>query len=129
MRSLRNLDSLKMADHGHWQGIHIGAFNAILGRQPFYRDMEQELNGAYYNWNIKGLREFNIVIFEVLRPFLFGGLTIEELKEFGQHPKAVERGKEIWAKMQGDVTLLQYLAQYGRETILGLMAGRNQEEG
>ena len=43
LRTLRNLDTLKLSDHGDWRKVHLGAIESILGRTPFYREIQPAL--------------------------------------------------------------------------------------
>ncbi|MCH5229333.1 MAG: WbqC family protein [Muribaculaceae bacterium] len=120
-RKLRNLyDDLRLSEHGNWRRVHMGALEASLGKKPFYRHLEMPLRMVYQDKKLDLLEEFNLAIFKVLISFLLGEITPSQLKE--NNDILTERGKEIANKIKPEISLLYPLAEFGRETLLGLLA-------
>lgn len=57
---LKRKDSDPMlSDHGKWRREHLGAFNAIYGRTPYYEHLMPEIREVYDNSAGISLQEFN----------------------------------------------------------------------
>ena len=123
-RQLRNINQdsdLRLSEHGDWRRVHLGTLEAVLGRNPFFRDIQTRIRDVYENKNISSLEEFNLAIFQVIYTFLFEGMEISHLKNYFPNPVIRERGKEIATQINFDVSILEALSIYGKETILGLI--------
>lgn len=120
LRDIENLPDLKLSEHGDWRKIHLGALEACLGKKPFYRDIENRLLTIYSNKNIETIENFNTAIFNVVLSFLMGNLRAEDLFQINLKPQLKERGKEIAKKIKKEISILQPLSEFGRETVLGI---------
>lgn len=122
LRSAEKINDLKLSEHGDWRKIHLGALEAALGRQPFYRYLEPRINKVYRNTGINILKDFNTAIFKEIYSFLLEGITADKLREFSESRVLAERGKEIAEEINKDVSVVQALSCYGKETLIALMA-------
>lgn len=122
LRSFAKMEALRLSEHGDWRKLHLGALDAILGRKPFYRYLEPKLKKIYLNSELKTLRDFNFAIFEVLFSFLMENVSPSIIRNNEHRPEIKMRGKEISETLKGDETILQGIATFGKETLLGLLA-------
>lgn len=122
LRSIDKIMDLELSDHGEWRKNHLGSIEACLGRKPYYRYIEEPLKEVYHNTSLVNLESFNLAIFKIVDTFLMGNLKAEDLQHFFKNPCLIERGHELAEKFNPDISILQYLSEYGRESILGIMA-------
>ena len=122
LRSFSKIEDLRLSEHGDWRKVHLGALEAILGRKPFFRDLEPGLKNVYLNSQLLSLKDFNFAIFEVLFSFFIGNISPATLAEFKNNPKVKARGKEIAGQFRSGMSVLQAAASFGKETLLGLLA-------
>ena len=120
LRDIENLTDLKLSEHGDWRKIHLGALESCLGKKPFYRDIENRLVTIYSNKNIETIENFNTAIFNVVLSFLMGNLRTEDLSQINLKSQLKERGEEIAKKIKKEISILQPLSEFGRETVLGI---------
>lgn len=124
-RQLRNpqkLNGLKISEHGEWRKNHMGAIEACLGKTPFFRYIEDPILKIIQDKKISLLRDFNIAIFRVLFSFLFENVTLEHIEKFQENRAIKERGLEIANNLDCNLSCLEAISRFGRETLLGLMA-------
>ena len=124
-RQLRNsekMSDLRLSEHGEWRKVHLRSNDALLGKTPFYRSIEQQLGSVYSNTRLESLKEFNLAIFNILYSFLMGNVAPESLMQYKLKPVLKERGEEIAKLMHPSMSILQDIALYGKETLLGVLA-------
>ena len=122
LRTFQKLSRLRLSEHGDWRRVHLGAIEALLGRKPYYRHLENGIKEIYHNRDLQTLEEFNIAIFNYLFSFLMEDVTEFTLKQFRENPVIKERGKEIARHIDSGISLLQAIASYGKEALLGILA-------
>lgn len=122
LRSYSNIEGLNLSDHGNWPHVHLGAIEALIGRAPFYKELEEQIKGIYLDKELKTMHDFNFAIFHVLFSFLMGNIG-PEFSGLPEEGAVLARGEEIAAKIDPEVSLLQTLAMYGPETLLGICSG------
>ena len=125
LRSFDKIAGLRLSDHGLWRKNHLGALQALLGKKPFYRHIERALHDVYSNSELDTLKEFNMAIFRLINSFLMENIEVTELSQYAEVPVVKARGQEIAEEMGKDVSVLQALMSYGKETLLGLLAFDN----
>ena len=122
LRSFDKINDLKLSDHGDWRKNHLRAIESTLGKKPFFRYLDSPLNEIYCNKDIELLGDFNTAIFNILKTFLFGNLNPCDLKLFYSYLHLIERGTEIATKINPEISILQILAEFGRESMIGILA-------
>ena len=122
LRSFRNIEELKLSEHGDWRRIHLAALETMLGRKPFFPHLEEGLKEVYRNRDITTLKDFNTAIFEVVCSFLIENISHVSLNEWKKNSSIRERGKEILASLDGRASVVEAISDYGKETLLALMA-------
>ncbi|MCH5224630.1 MAG: WbqC family protein [Muribaculaceae bacterium] len=125
-KALPSISQLRLSDHGNWRKNHLGAFESILGKKPYYRHLEPGLKAIYLDTRIEKLGDFNTAIFGTLFAFLMRNVTASQLREaqFREaicHPAVKARGRELADQIDKEVSLLQSLSEHGPETLLGLI--------
>ena len=122
LRNLSKMEGLYLSEHGDWRKNHLGTFEACLGKTPFYHHIEGALKTIYENRDATSLEHFNTAIFRELTSFLLGNEDSSSLK-FDLYKNAVKaRGEEVAEGIDPDMTILQSLSVFGKETLLGLLA-------
>ena len=125
LREIERRPEIYLSEHGNWRKNHLGAIEACLGKKPFYRELEPAIKRVYQDLSIRTLEGFNTAISEALFTFLMGNIKEDSLKEFRENPAVRARGKEVLNSMNKEISLIQNLAVFGRETLLGLMVADN----
>lgn len=123
-RQLRNpdaIESLQLSDHGDWRRIHLGAFEACLGSLPFYRHIEEDFKQVYSDKSVSSLRDFNAAIFNILKTFLLENVNPDFLATASANETLIDRGREISRGINPEISSLQAIAKYGRESLLGIL--------
>lgn len=121
LRNLGKVTRLSLSHHGNWKKTIPFSIDAALGRKPFYRYLEPSLVEIFQSSGISNIEELNSAIFRVLQAFLMHNINSGELKGFWQKDTLQKRGKEIAGMVNPQVSVLQPLAIFGPETLLGLM--------
>ena len=125
-RQLRSLDKVKdirLSDHGDWRRIHVATIEACLGRKPFFRYFEESLCDIYQNRKLFTLEEFNSAVFQFLYTFLIGNLNLSEV-DLSLNRIIFNRGYEIAEQLNPEVSSLEAISTYGKETLLGFLSMR-----
>lgn len=122
LRDSRKISSLKLSTHGDWRKNHLGGMEACLGRKPFFCELINLISNVYSDPLISTVKHFNSAIFKAIFPFFIGNLKLEDLSEFYRSSILRQRGKEIASFFQPEISILQPLSDFGRETILGILA-------
>ena len=125
LRSMHKVSSLRLSDHGDWRKVHLRAMDACLGRKPFYPHVFPIVASVYEDRGFMSLKDFNSAIFERLLSFLINDIPAEMLAEFFTRTLLRERGEEIASKIEGRLSFLSILTEYGKESLLGFMAYKN----
>ena len=113
---------MKLSEQGDWRKVHLGAIEACLGRKPFFRHLEIRIKDVYSNTSLDNLKEFNSAIFQILYSFLMENISPEDLSGFKNNPVLLERGKEIARNWKTEISALQAVADFGKESLLGILA-------
>lgn len=124
-RQLRDADKLNLlalSEHGEWRKIHLGALEANLGSLPYYRHLEARISDIFRDHSLRLLSEFNTAIFREISTFLLDTVKPDELKIYFTDTTLRSRGEEIAGKIDPDISVIQYVAELGKETVLGLLA-------
>lgn len=122
LRTWDKINNLYLSEHGDWRKVHLGAWEAILGRKPFFRYLEPALRDVYCDLNLKSLKEFNIAIFKILIAYLLGNLKPNSVVLNERNSEWRERGLEIAERFDQETSIIQALAENGPEALLGIMA-------
>lgn len=126
LRHWLSIEETRLSEHGDWRKLHLAALDTCLGRKPFYRDLEPSLKEVYANRELVWLKDFNSAIFERLLSFLMGSLSPEKLVTFFNLEEPLQRGAEIMLHMPREISIVESLATFGRETLLGLLSMQNR---
>ena len=122
LRTIEKVSGLQLSNHGDWRKTHLNTIETCLGRKPFFREIQPHIADVYNNYELSSLEEFNSAIFMELYSFLMGNIIPADLSSFFANPVLTERGKEIAEKIDCEISILQALASFGRETLLGIYA-------
>lgn len=122
LRSFRGLDKLQISEHGNWRSWQLKTLEALLGKKPYFPELRSALSDIILDSGLKSLPEFNMAIFQRLYAFLMGNLEPGKLKQFPLNNGRIERGREIAEKINTNVSILQPLAEFGPETLLGVLS-------
>ena len=80
------------------------------------------LSLIYHDKELTSLQQFNSAIFRVLLSFLIGDMNLSDISvcRFGQQVR--ERGREIAENINPNLSVVQPIASFGKESLLGLLA-------
>lgn len=120
LKKISRLDSIPLSDHGNWRHIHLGAFEAILGKTPFYIHYIPELR-EIYGARIATLEEFNLEIHRFVKSSLLNNTDVTP-SPCAFPPSVAERGMEIAGMILPDHSVIEALMSHGPETLLSLDA-------
>ena len=120
LRSFSNIETLSLSEHGNWRKNHLGAIETALGRKPFFRHFKDHLREIYTDRNLCTLRDFNTAIFQLLFSFLMQDIDPPLLKSVGTQSPIRERALEIKENINPQISVIQAIADMGRESLLGL---------
>lgn len=110
-----------LSDHGNWRKIHTGAIEASYGKAPYYPYLMPLLTGIYEDMELTGLRDFNTAIHKKLLELLIPGREVSSSGACAAVSEAVQsRGKEIAARINPDLSVIDSLMHFGPETLLAL---------
>ena len=122
LRSFDNIQELRLSEHGDWRKNHLGTLETCLGRKPYYKYLSEPLRNVYLNRNNTTLEEFNTAIFKLLCSFIIKDLHPSDLTCFTQSLILRERGMEIASSIKSDLSSLEVVSDFGRESLLGFLA-------
>lgn len=122
LRSFDKIPSLKLSEHGDWRKNHLGTLDALLGRLPYFRDIEGAFTKVYLDKELNGLENFNMAIFSVIKAFLLENITSADIKRFYCDNTLMTRGKEIASELGREMSVVQAMAMKGKEALLGILA-------
>ncbi|MBD5359013.1 MAG: WbqC family protein [Bacteroides sp.] len=117
------LMKLNLSEHGNWRHVHQGALNAAYGRSPYFQHLMPVLTEVYA-YGEESLSRFNSRLHEAIVTFLFGDDTDSvPLSQYSvsDSPVAIPRGKELGAMISSEISILDPLMRFGRETLLILL--------
>lgn len=120
LRDKKLMPDLKLSDHGNWRKVHLGAFEAVLGKSPFYRHIESSLQNLYSDPSLSSLQDFNSAIFRIFYSFLMKNILPEDLKKFQDDLSLKERAKELASAITPDTSIIQIYSNLGPETMPGI---------
>ncbi len=108
-----------ISDHGRWRQEHLGAWNAIYGKTPFFPHIFPQMEKVYLEKSHSTLREFNESLFEIVTTFL----SPEELMPDIRHLKNskpvryAEIKEEIERKVNLNYSIFDAIFRLGRNSI------------
>lgn len=118
------IPNLMLSDHGNWRHVHPGALNATYGRSPYFQHLMPLLADVYASPE-KSLSGFTTLLHEAIITFLLGDPhpphstlhpSLSTLR-----PPAIARGKELAAMIPSEISILDPLMRFGKETLLSLL--------
>ena len=101
--------------HGNWPHAHLGALEAAYGRAPYYIHLMPRLRDILQS-PPPTLRELNVEVNKCISDFL--GIKGRRLP---LTEAAAERGDEIAAEIDPELSILEAAMRLGPETVLGLL--------
>lgn len=115
-------ESALLSDHGNWRHAHLGAFEAVYGRTPYYQHFMPMLREVYASGEIR-LGRFNTAIHQAVCDFL--GID-GNLRQAPAHLSAPvrERSEELRALLIPGNSIIDAAMRLGPETLLAITAHR-----
>ncbi|MDE5887065.1 MAG: WbqC family protein [Muribaculaceae bacterium] len=122
LKKAERLPKIRIADHGNWRHVHLGAFEAAYGRMPFYPHLITEIKRCYAA-ETAFLSDFNHLLHQALCSILFPtGLRMPAILP----EAAAERGRELLKEVAQEKSMIETLFRFGSESILPLMADQQK---
>lgn len=115
----RDLDynSVLISAHDDWQRRHLGAWNAVYGKTPYFIHIFPELEKIYNEFSYGKLIDFN----RKINDLAFSLMDFENLKDYVEKAYGFELDKtrrlreDIEHHVKMDKTVYDALFRYGRE--------------
>ncbi len=105
-----SLDALEISLHGNWPHVHLGTLEALYGRTPYYQHLAGDLR-KLIAVPPERLAELNRSLHRLLTSWL-------QIAPAAPAPEALARGRELLAKVDPDLTILDALMRVGPEISL-----------
>lgn len=121
----KNIDfeQFVISDHGRWRQEHLGAWNAVYGKTPFFPYIFPKIEEAYKNDSHGTLAEFNASLFDIFIKFLdLRSLetSLDILKK--ENPERLELlSKEYETKVNINYSIFDTLFRFGKNTLWALI--------
>lgn len=122
LRVINKIETLRLSEHGNWRKNHLGAIEACLGRTPFFPYISPKLSEIYLNKELQTLSDFNTAIFELLLSFISKDLPEKTFSLYYNDITLKERGREIVEKIKPEISSLETIFTFGKESLLGFLA-------
>lgn len=109
--ALKRRDASPMlSDHGKWRREHIGAFNAIYGRTPYFEHLMPQIRRVYDESEGISLEQFNSQLLQVALHWL----DIGRHTEIKPHLQPVV--KETKARIDDHLSIFDSIFRLGKQT-------------
>lgn len=123
LRDLTKISQINLSGHGDWRHNHLRALETYLGKKPFFPYIFPDLSSVYLDEEILNLKDFNFAIFKILSRFLnTPEIGFNETDKLSGNYPWIERGREIAAKINPDISSIETISTFGKEALLGFLA-------
>lgn len=118
-RLSQNLSEIMISDHGAWRREHLGAWNAVYGKTPFFPYLYPLLEAAYANHSHGSLTEFNDALWMIVTDFLNLDETMPAIKNLADtNPDRLEEiRKELTTKVNLNYSIFDAIFRLGKNII------------
>lgn len=115
----QNLSEILISDHGAWRREHLGAWNAVYGKTPFFPHIFPLLEAAYANHSQGSLTEFNGALWMIVKDFLKPGETMPAIRDLADaNPERLEEiRKELTTKVNLNYSIFDPIFRLGKNVI------------
>lgn len=117
-RDLR-IDDVMISSHGDWQHKHLGAWQAVYGKTPYFQHLFPMLKEVYDNYSEGSLLDFNNALFRIAVDFLELDTIEESVKRLEKkNPELLDDlRRETLEKCDKDLTIFDSLFRLGKEAV------------
>lgn len=114
-----DVGSLLISDHGKWRQEHLGTWNAIYGKTPFFDHLFPKIKHIYACYSNGTLGEFNSKLFELAMKFLDLKNLAPDITEMqNSRPELIQQLRvEYETKVNLNYSIFDALFRLGRNTI------------
>lgn len=114
-----DVGSLLISDHGKWRQEHLGTWNAIYGKTPFFDHLFPEIKQVYTSYSNGTLGAFNSKLFELAMRFLDMRNLATDINEMqNSRPELIKQLRvEYETKVNLNYSIFDALFRLGRNTI------------
>lgn len=131
----RRCDAVKLSDHGNWRHTHIGTLEATYGRTPYFSHLMPAIRDCYLTQQSDRLEDFNLSLHNVIVEFLGINRFLETYAYGAGHAQglqfyatAIERGEEVAASINPELSIVDAAMRAGQETLLALICEINNRQ-
>lgn len=103
-----------LSEHGKWRREHLGAWNAIYGRTPYYAHLMPEIEAVYAGSEGKSLEKFNSELLDVA----LGWLDFRAANEAGNRLDGVKA--EARARIEENLSVFDLLFRLGKQAVFAI---------
>ena len=108
-----------ISDHGAWRREHLGAWNAVYGKTPFFPYLFPHLEEAYANHSHGSLAEFNEALWGIIKDFLNPDETLPAIREMAaanpERLKAIRN--ELATKVNLNYSIFDAIFRLGKNAV------------
>ena len=110
---------LNISDHGAWRREHLGAWNAVYGKTPFFQHLYPLIEKVYNEHSHASLAEFNAAMWCVVTDFLGSDAAMNDLERMkGEVPRRFEDIRnELATKVNLNYSIFDALFRLGKNII------------
>lgn len=115
----QGLAEIMISDHGAWRREHLGAWNAVYGKTPFFPYLYPLIEEAYANHSHGSLSEFNDALWKIALDFIQADETLSAVRELADHnPDRLEEiRKELTTKVNLNYSIFDAIFRLGKNVI------------
>lgn len=114
-----DISSLIISDHGRWRQEHLGAWNSVYGKTPFFDHLFPKIKRAYSEHSHGNLAEFNSNLFNIALRFLDLEKVMPDIRELykSQPNRAEQLRAEITTKVNLNYSIFDALFRLGKNSV------------
>ena len=110
---------VQISDHGVWRREHLGAWNAVYGKTPFFAHLYPLIEEAYNAHSRGSLAEFNGALWNVVADFLGLDSALESLDKMkmANAQRFFEIREEFATKVNLNYSIFDALFRLGKNVL------------
>lgn len=118
-----DFDRLMISDHGSWQRKHLGAWQAVYGKTPYYTHIFPKLEDAYMHHSQGKFIDFTETLLNTALEFIeLDSLRKSAIEMRKMHPGRFEQiREELLRNSDSSLTIFDSIFHHGKSTAFLLL--------
>lgn len=118
-----NFERLMISDHGNWQRKHLGAWQAVYGKTPYYTHIFSKLEDAYIHHSQGTFFDFTGTLLNIALEFIeIDKLQASAMEMRKLYPGRFEQIKEeLLRNTDSSLTIFDSIFHLGKSTVFLLL--------